>query len=412
MSMLASAFGHRIISMQLHVPHFGCWWYEALFDDDAPEVLPSASIVTTFGDLTLTGTVDPQECGVYAGQRKARVAGGAGGWAKRLAPKSYANDAGVKALQVAQDVAADAGETLGDTAAIGRNALVGKYFMRRAVPAAGSLETALATCGSASARLHWWVDFAGLTQVAAARPSRPVPAQDSYHVHSYDPQERLMQLSADDTGTLIPGDTVTLPEGSGTVVLRDLTYYLTPEALRVTAWCGTPDALAPSDSRGRLAGVLQAIAVRSVDAERFGLRRYRVVSMHPDGRVNLQIVTHSDYLPSSVRVRQAPGCPGAHGELADGSEVLVSFVDGDPGDPVVVNFAGRGDGHVPEMLVLASADNSAPLAARQNDTVNVLLPPMVFSGLIGGAPATGVLSSVMSSTLGVISTGSAKVRIG
>jgi len=152
--------------------------------------------------------------------------------------------------------------------------------------------------------------------------------------------------------------------------------------------------------------------MRSVDAERFGLRKYRVVSMHTDGRVNLQIVTPSGMLPSCVRVRQAPGCPGAHGQLAEGSEVLVSFVDGDTGDPVVVNFAGRGDGHVPAMLVLASADNSAPRAARQGDTATVLLPPMVFSGLIGGVPATGVLSAVTSTTLATIDSGSSLVRIG
>lgn len=69
-----------------------------------------------------------------------------------------------------------------------------------------------------------------------------------------------------------------------------------------------------------------------------------------------------------------PGVAGAHAELALGSEVLVAFIEGDPKQPAIMGFAGRGQpGHTPtkttvditsELLLGAGATDFVALAAK------------------------------------------------
>jgi hypothetical protein len=83
---------------------------------------------------------------------------------------------------------------------------------------------------------------------------------------------------------------------------------------------------------------------------------------------------------------------------------------------VVVHFAGKdAAGFVPTRLTLGGVDGAN--AARLGDAVEVLLPPAVISGtaIVAGSPTpspiTGVLTFTGSKALGVITAGSAKVRI-
>jgi hypothetical protein len=112
-----------------------------------------------------------------------------------------------------------------------------------------------------------------------------------------------------------------------------------------------------------------------------------------------------DLLPLSVW----PGIAGAHAELAPGAEVLVGFIEGDRTQPVVLAFAGReGPGFVPVRLTLGGV-NGAPVA-RQGDVVEVQLPPAQFTGTINGAPAAGAVVFAGVKALGLITSGSSKVR--
>jgi hypothetical protein len=91
--------------------------------------------------------------------------------------------------------------------------------------------------------------------------------------------------------------------------------------------------------------------------------------------------------------------------------VLVTFIDGDRGQPIVTHFAGvDGAGFVPVAIVIGG-DPGAP-AARQGDAVEVLLPPAVFSGSIAGfGAASGVLTFPLNKATGIITAGSGKVKI-
>lgn len=122
---------------------------------------------------------------------------------------------------------------------------------------------------------------------------------------------------------------------------------------------------------------------------------------------------HLDLLPDDQQVRgtglsRVPikhGLPGVSVRVVTGSRVLLGFVEGDPSKP----YASLWDPGSIEELILGGPTGSP--AARQGDAVEVLLPPAVFSGTVGGSPATGVLTFTMNKALGVITAGSGKVKV-
>lgn len=408
MALYCGIGSDKILRMTLHLPYSGVWWAECEFENEAASAAPGSAVTISFDDLSLEGTADPAGSGVFGVARSARIIGGGAGWATSLPAKGYANDARIKAYDVAYDAAQEAGETLGDVDP--ESERLATHYSRRAAPASTTLADVIG-----GSRI-WWVGLDGNTNVAAARPARPAPSPNDYQILEYNAREMLATLSVDSPGVVLPGDVLTIPAdlsgGTATTLnVRDVEIELSSDSLRVRAWCGSPPVLGAG--LGRLAGTLRAMIEHTLGGSLFGAYRYRVVSMHVDGRVNLQAVSSADGLPDALRVPQWSGCAGAHAELALGSEVLVQFIGGRREEPIVSGYAGReGPSHVPDQLVLASEDNSAPYAARQGDTVRVLLPPAVFTGVIGGAPASGVITFPAGYTLGTVETASGKVKIG
>jgi hypothetical protein len=188
------------------------------------------------------------------------------------------------------------------------------------------------------------------------------------------------------------------------MTVRELELVVTSGELRVYAWCGGAET-----AHGELADLVRGIVQRVNDRPLYGLWRYRVVRMVGD-RVELQAVKRSVGLPDVLPLSMWPGVAGVHAVLSPGAEVLVQFVEGSRAQPVVTHFAGKdGTGFVPVSLALGGT--AGPAAARLGDVVEVLLPPAVFSGTIGGSPATGVLTFTTGSALGTITSGSTKVQI-
>ena len=69
-------------------------------------------------------------------------------------------------------------------------------------------------------------------------------------------------------------------------------------------------------------------------------RRFRVIRMHTgDQRVELQAVRKTLGFPDILPISMAPGMAGLTAKLTPGCEVLVSFVDGDPAQPLITHFA-------------------------------------------------------------------------
>jgi hypothetical protein len=95
-------------------------------------------------------------------------------------------------------------------------------------------------------------------------------------------------------------------------------------------------------SHGKILAALRAI-VREYLAEA-GVQfhypvRYRVTKVAPaDKRLHLQIVNKKSGFPDALPISLWPGSPGATGEPALGSLVLVQFIEGDPTMPIVTHF--------------------------------------------------------------------------
>ncbi len=381
----ATVAGERVTSAEVHVPYQGPWFADVDFEGN-PDV--SGQVTITLGELELVGTVDARYDGTRGLQRRTRVVAGAGGWATLLEPKAYHNDGGVKALLLAQDAARAAGETLGSFNPA--TPTVGVDYVRRSGPASRTLE-------GAAGGAPWWVAYDGTTHVGERASS--TPATDSYEVLDYDSRGRLVTLAVDDLRSVGIGSV--LSEGlDAPQTVRELTLVVTPEEVRVVAWCGEQEA-----AGSRLAGLIRSLVERITDERLWGLWRYRVVRMSSD-RVELQSVRQRVGLPDILPIAMWPGVAGAHAELAPGAEVLVEFIEGDRAQPVITHFAGKaGPGFVPTKLALA---NGTKGAARVDDEVEVTIPTGTF--LV--AATAGVLNPSPVKVTGKITAGSSKVVIG
>jgi hypothetical protein len=314
----------------LTVPPIGPWYADVdLIDDTAL----SGRVTLEVGGLSLSGTVDARHDGTQGVARRTRVVAGGGSWGRTVAAKHYHNDAGVRALLVAQDAAREAGEELGTFSVTGS---VGVDYVRSSGAASLALVDVIGST-------PWWVDFAGLTQVTE-RTTSPAAA-GAYVLEAYDPRARVATLAVDDLTAI--GIGTILSEGlDAPQTVRELTIDVSPESTRVRAWCGT-------DTRyDRIGGLLRALVERVVDERQSGPVKYRVSRMNVD-RVELQLVNRRAGLPDLLPISMWPGVAGVHAQLTPGAEVLVEFVDGDRSQPIITHFAGKGGaGWSPVELVL------------------------------------------------------------
>lgn len=93
----------------------------------------------------------------------------------------------------------------------------------------------------------------------------------------------------------------------------------------------------------RLLAVLQSIARETFPRADFAfLYRYRVVAMSGE-RVELQAVRKLAGLPDVLPVSMVPGTAGTWASLTQGAIVLVSFIEGDPAQPIVTHFSTKAD---------------------------------------------------------------------
>ena len=390
MTLHVTCNGAPLESLRIHVPGTGPWFAELRFTDEAAEI-PQGKVVIRVGAAELHGTIPASLDGSFALRRQATAFAGAGGWNKVLPAQSYHNDAGVKASLVAQDVARAAGETLGTFAP--PTAKLGSHYLREAGPASATLEHVIGAS-------PWWVGFDGVTQVAQRTATQPSDAL--YQVLNAWPDRNYLEIGLDDIRDVGVGATL-LERLPTPQIVRSVEYIITPDKFRALCYCF------PTAARSKLGDALAAIAKRSVDAPVYGVYRYRVGQMSGD-RVDLQLVRKAAGLPDAMSVPIWPGAAGLRQRLAKGAEVLVQFIDGDRAQPAVTNFVGSGGpGFVPDSITIGGDDGSP--AARQNDSVDVLLPPCIFNGTIGGVPASGVLTFPTMRTTGAISTGSGKVKI-
>lgn len=374
--------GVPAVRCSLTVPPIGPWYADVDLVDDT---VVSGRVTLQVGGLSLSGTVDARHDGTQAVVRRTRVVAGGGSWGRSVPAKHYHNDAGVRALLVAQDAAREAGETLGTFSVTGA---VGVDYVRSSGAASLALVDVIGST-------PWYVDYDGVTQVTERTTSTPVAG--SYVLEDYDPRARMAVLALDDLTAIGIGSVLT--EGlDAPQTVRELVIDVTPEATRVRAWCGT-------DTRyGRVAGLLRTLVERVVAESQSGPVKYRVSRMNVD-RVELQIVNRRAGLPDLLPISMWPGVAGVHSTLTPGAEVLVEFIDGDRSQPVVTHFAGKdGAGWSPVELVLdgttvkIGAGAASPIALKSD--LAALKSAISGAGVTAGDGGAAFKSSL----LGALST--------
>jgi hypothetical protein len=388
--------GNPSTRTQLNVPAGGPWFA----DCSLPGVVSLSGRVTlSIGEAQFLGTVDPEFSGNFAGASFFRIVGGGGGWGKSVPRKSYANDAGVKAINVARDVAGEVGETIGAFAPSRER--FGSTYARRVCLASQVLE-------DAAAGVPWWVGFDGLTNVSERSLSTPDPKL--HHVVDWEPIEQLATISIQDPSVIQIGSQLTDERWAGTKVVQEFTLKAEGSTVLVEAYCG-----ATAGDSGRLPSLLRRFIRKTIDPRLSVKWRYRVRRVNTDGRLDLVALNQDAPFPDLPRVSQYST---GYVEPKSGAVVLVEFLEGDASLARCAPVSDTRDpGFVPDRLTFGASDPSLGFdAAYVGSNCNILLPPMSISGtmLYNGqtVPLTGVAISVTATTLGVVSIGSTKVGIG
>lgn len=319
MTLLASLSGHRVTSARVSVPAWGAWYAEVSVDG---EVTLSGRADLVIADATFKGAI--LSGGPAKGRSSFRLVGGAGGWAKDIPARHYANDAGVKASLVVGDAAAAAGETLdASTVPTGR---LGPAWTRPEEPAARVLELVAPSL--------WYVAEDGVTRFGR-RASHAYAGKGTHG--PVDRARAKVTLAADSIASITPGVVVDELEAV------DVEHTISADGgLRSTIWG------AIGSGTSRQVAALQAVLEQLDPGRRFrGVWEYRVIEQ-AGSRHTLQPVRVATKMPSLQRVPVRPGIAGASARVEPGARVLVAFVDEDPARPYVCGFEDEdGNGFLP-----------------------------------------------------------------
>lgn len=141
--------------------------------------------------------------------------------------------------------------------------------------------------------------------------------------------------------------------------------------------------------------------------------RYRVVGKKAD-RYSLQVVERRVGLPDTIHMSLALGIPGADVELANGTVVLVQFIEGDRSMPVITHFRREwNDTWVPIEMELRAIKKLVLSAASQFISIDAMTQTITINANVRVNIGDGVLRPValVGSMAGpyAITTGSTKV---
>jgi hypothetical protein len=368
MSTIATSAGAlNIVSAKLHIPSAGAWRADLLLDHGDP---PTGAATVTIGDLVLVGTV--LRSGLDAADRPhCTVIGGRGWFASVSAPRAFQSTAGVRLGTVLAALASGAGQTIVQPA----DRTIGEYYELQAsrpgepVTYADALND-LARTGACP---PWRVDPDGVTRFGP-RQAQAVTGRAT--LLRSDRGTGFATYGLDAPATWLPGHTV-----DGVAIDR---IDICENAGKLEADVWLTEAAAPIRD-----------LVRRMVAHELGerIRTYTVASCDSaTGDCDLVPPPDARHLPGIKACKQYTGA--SIYRASKGDAALVVLADANRTRPRIIGFA--------------PVDGPFADDARTGDSVDVLLPPMVFVGTIAGSPATGVMTATLAKTLGAVSTGSSK----
>ncbi len=315
------------VAARILMPSTGVWIADVDVDLDESGVVPTGKCTLLVGTTPMIGTIDPRASGVNGSKAHVQVVGGGGGWDKLVSGLHLHDDVGVLSSAVFAVTSAAVGEAVVD--AMPRR--LGVDYVRTAGPASRVL-----------AGFDWHVETTGVTVTG---PRLPIPFDPlSVDILEWDPISKRAVLASDEL--VLPG-TVLLDIKFGTATVRDVEQSFGPDGARVVAWCDTaavPVTLpgAPKEAPGgRLARAMASMAREACGVQYLKRWHYRIVLQNPaNKRLSLQLVDLTGPAPALLaEIDPWPGLASSSHLFVPGTEVLVSFVDGDPAQPVVVGFA-------------------------------------------------------------------------
>jgi hypothetical protein len=233
----ASANGTRVVALDVLIPYVGLPVAD-ISTADGPAPAATDPVTLTIGNLTMacsvwTGPVSPRS-GVFAGSGSMRLVGGAGGWSRKVSLSPYRAPPGTQTVlrsTVLRDLAAAAKGPSGSaervTLAAGMDKSLGAFYVPETGAEAGRQLAAVA------GRV-WWMDFAGVTQVAAARPAATITTASTIGDMSF--AKGRIDVATEDPRAWVPGTTFVGPTVPGGVLIAGVRLHAGPDGvLRVEA---------------------------------------------------------------------------------------------------------------------------------------------------------------------------------
>lgn len=323
--MSATLNGIQCNAADVWIPRSGVPFATVSISNGGP-FAEGARVTLAVAGLSLSCTV--VGAGSRGGVQEYELAGGAGGWGTTIPasaiPNGYRNDAGVRLSTVARDLAAAVGESLA-AVPVALDRSLGMHFLLGAEQHAGAALSLLCSSPERAPVLPWYVANNGVTNIGARQA---LPAVTRTEVDR-DTLGTWVAFAEEDASVLMPGATY---EGRaiGGLEIRVTSRGIQERVYLEEAALGGRVSTFVSELRRWVLDLLRPLFLSR------GIYAYRVTRI---------VGTRYDAVP--VRSRWAkpidglylwPGAAGHHARPKVGSTVLVSFVDADPGQPVVVGF--------------------------------------------------------------------------
>jgi len=370
-----------ILSGCVVLPRQGVWHADLVLEAQAA---PEGAVTLRLGpSLSLRGTV--VRAGLFAGQVRARVVGGAGQLGAELEPRWYA---GAPRELPLRDLCEEAGEQLASTSDPG---VLGEVLSPGWARLRGTAAAALARLLDGSGA-SWRMLPSG--ELWVGPETWPAASGMADLVVLEEDRSRGRVVLVSEAPTLLPGQTLRGDRVS------DIEVTIEPDRLRVEAWLELATPGVGDRLKGALLALIEGLVRRRTDY--LGPRWGTVIRTDAGGRVEVRL--DDDSRPPLTAVQLRAGVPGVELQVSDGCRVLVEWEGGDPRRPIARPWDEAG---LKEIRLTASAkatvnapsvvldETTGRKVARLGDLVSVGGPTTLISLVpLPGNPAPAVLPGV------------------